>query len=77
MLILPKNAERYGVQEKINFINADFGQEYCFIRDYDLIVSNPPYIPIKEMPYLMESVRNYEPYNALAAGEDGLIFTMR
>ena len=73
--IARKNAERYGVQEKINFINADFLDKSIVLSgDYDLIVSNPPYIPIKEMPYLMESVRNYEPYNALVAGEDGLIF---
>jgi len=70
-----KNAMRYGVENRITFINADFLDNNIVLSgNYDLIVSNPPYIPLNEMPYLMESVRNYEPAVALAAGSDGLIF---
>jgi len=70
-----KNAKRYGVEDRITFINADFLDRNIVLSGcYDLIVSNPPYIPLKEIPYLMESVRNYEPVTALAAGDDGLIF---
>jgi len=75
MNIALKNAKRYGVEDRITFINADFlDKSIALSGNYDLIVSNPPYIPLNEMPYLMESVRNYEPAVALAAGIDGLIF---
>lgn len=73
--IARKNARRYDVEDRVSFINADFlNKSIVFPGRYDLIVSNPPYIPLKEIPFLMESVRNYEPYLALAGGEDGLIF---
>ena len=73
--IAQKNAKRYEVEDRISFINADFlDKSLNFSATYDLIVSNPPYIPLKEIPFLMKSVKDYEPHLALAAGEDGLIF---
>ncbi len=44
---------------------------------YDVIVSNPPYIPTGVIPSLMEEVRNYEPREALDGKEDGLFFYRR
>ena len=41
---------------------------------YDMIVSNPPYIPKKEMSDLMPDVKEYEPHNALTDYKDGLTF---
>lgn len=38
----------------------------------DLIVSNPPYIPSKDVPSLMPEVSRYEPRSALDGGPDGL-----
>lgn len=73
--IARENAKRYDVVNQISFVKADFlDKNFVFPGRYDLIVSNPPYIPLKEIPFLMESVRDYEPHLALAAGEDGLIF---
>lgn len=70
-----KNAKRYDVEDQISFVKADFlNKNFVISGSYDLILSNPPYIPLKEIPFLMESVRDYEPHLALAAGEDGLIF---
>lgn len=43
-------------------------------RNYDLIVSNPPYIPVREYNELMPEVKNYEPQNALTDGGDGYYF---
>ena len=41
---------------------------------FDLIVSNPPYIPTGEIPGLMPEVRDFEPVDALDGNEDGLYF---
>lgn len=41
-------------------------------RSYDLIVSNPPYIPDNELASLPPEVKDYEPIQALAGGPDGL-----
>ena len=41
---------------------------------FDLIVSNPPYIPTGEIPGLMPEVRDFEPVDALDGKEDGLYF---
>jgi release factor glutamine methyltransferase len=39
---------------------------------FDLVVSNPPYIPSRDMSTLSEDVVGFEDYNALCGGEDGL-----
>lgn len=73
--IARRNAKRYNVENQISFIKADFLEKNITLPgNYDLIVSNPPYIPLKDIPLLVDSVKNYEPHTALAAGEDGLVF---
>ena len=42
------------------------------IGKYDLIVSNPPYIPLKDMKNLSKDILNYEPLVAFKGGLDGL-----
>lgn len=74
-----KNAIRHGVESRVNFIKEDILSDSFIARSmkngkYDIIVSNPPYIPVDDIPDLMASVKDYEPYGALAGGKDGLMF---
>lgn len=41
---------------------------------YDVVISNPPYIPQKEIESLMPEVKNFEPHSALTDSADGLTF---
>lgn len=70
-----KNAINNGVDSKIEFIKSDL---FTAIEnkgtEFDVIVSNPPYIRKKDIETLHTQVKDYEPYNALEGGEDGLDF---
>lgn len=46
-------------------------------KQYDLIISNPPYVKTYMIPILQEEVKNHEPIMALDGGEDGLDFYRR
>ena len=72
--IAKKNADHIGVNERINFILSNWFENIDNSRKYDLIVSNPPYIPIDEWQSLMPDVKNYEPFIALSDGGDGLAY---
>ena len=59
----------------ISFILGDlFDPVQGHHHAFDLIVSNPPYIPSQEIPRLPEGLRNYEPHLAFDGGNDGLDF---
>lgn len=79
LAVARSNATRHGMRERIRFIQADwleaFGGESA--GAFDAIVSNPPYIPERELEELQPEVARYEPRMALAAGPDGLAFYRR
>lgn len=63
-----ENAERN--QAEINFVCSDL---FTRIRErFDLIISNPPYIPSSEIETLQREVKDFEPRLALDGGADGL-----
>ena len=66
-----KNNQRNGTQ--VVFVKRDILTE-SIDSEYDLIVSNPPYIPHEEIARLMPDVKDFEPHLALDGGEDGLDF---
>lgn len=57
----------------LKFLKSDVFQ-YVREKNYDLIVSNPPYIPVEEYNELMPEVKEYEPRMALTDGGDGYYF---
>lgn len=68
--VAQRNAAKNGVAGQMQFLHADLA---CLPqRQYDLIVSNPPYIAQAEWDELMPEVRCFEPQQALLAEEEGL-----
>ncbi len=76
LTIAKRNASRHSLTERIDFVVSD-----CFAAldaknptqsQFDLIVSNPPYVKDDEYASLQTEVRDFEPKLALTAGPDGL-----
>lgn len=61
-------------QAKVEFICSDIFMGLKNRKKFDIIVSNPPYIPSKDIEELDEEVKKYDPRLALDGGKDGLDF---
>ena len=73
--IAKKNVTRHQLSGRVSCVQADaLAPAPGFLGKFDLIVSNPPYIPTVEMAELDGSVKDYEPHLALDGGKDGLDF---
>ena len=72
--IASKNAVSNKVDERIDFIKSDVFSNVSRENKFDIIVSNPPYIKKSDIDGLDRQVKDFEPYNALEGGEDGLDF---
>jgi len=72
-----QNAARHNLGDRIQFHSSDgFAQLPPALR-FDLIVSNPPYIPSAEIETLDPEIRDHEPRGALDGGPDGMDFYRR
>ena len=73
------NALCHGVGDRIRFVQGDLLTAFSVSPDgvFDVIVSNPPYVPAGELDALQPEVAWYEPRLALAAGTDGLDYHRR
>ncbi|AQV00395.1 MULTISPECIES: peptide chain release factor N(5)-glutamine methyltransferase [Desulfococcus] len=68
-----RNARRFSLEPRIRFFCGDW---FACLRPqglhFDMILSNPPYIPTAEIDRLQPEVARYEPRGALDGGADGL-----
>lgn len=71
-----ENAEKNGVLDRVNIIKSNMlcSLDRALYNKVDAVVSNPPYIKKEIIPTLMKDIKDYEPYEALCGGEDGLDF---
>lgn len=69
--VAQRNALRHGVLSRLKLFRSDIF-EALDGQTFDLIASNPPYIPESEFAALQPEVRDFDPRVALTAGRDGL-----
>lgn len=75
LLVARRNAHTHGAGGRMRFVCADL---VAGIRARaDLIVSNPPYVPLRSKPGVSPDVLLYEPETALFGGDDGLTIIHR
>lgn len=81
LAVAGKNAARLGAGDRAVFVESDlFSGEFFQQKSgtdgekYDMLISNPPYIPTAEIRELMDEVRFHDPVLALDGREDGLWF---
>lgn len=75
LAVTQANAEKHHVEDRLTLRRADL---YDGISEkFDLIVSNPPYVPREQISGLQTEVARYEPHIALDGGPGGLVIIER
>ncbi len=74
LLLAKQNAAANKVAGKIKFLETNGFAALPQDKPFDLIISNPPYIPSAEIATLQPEVRDFDPRRALDGGADGLDF---
>lgn len=72
-----RNTARHQLEDRIRFFPGDGFDALPEARKFDLIVSNPPYIPTGDIAGLQPEVRDFEPRLALDGGVDGVDYYRR
>ena len=66
------NASQHGLASRTMFYQQDFATDLTAHGQFDVILSNPPYIPSADIETLDADVRHFDPVAALDGGADGL-----
>jgi release factor glutamine methyltransferase len=69
LAVTRENARRHGA--RVELVRGDW-LSAARLASVDVLVSNPPYIGLRDRPGLQREVKDFEPERALFAGEDGL-----
>jgi release factor glutamine methyltransferase len=72
-----QNVTSHGLQERVRLVEGDGFTALPIGARFNLIISNPPYIPTAEIETLDPEVRDFDPRTALDGGGDGLDFVRR
>jgi release factor glutamine methyltransferase len=72
LALAAENAERTALPARVRWIKSDWFSALSAEQTFELIVGNPPYLSIAETAAAEPEVREHEPADALASGEDGL-----
>lgn len=74
LAVAEANAARHDVASRVRFFRHDWRSDDMAVLagPFDLVVSNPPYIPAEDVEALGADVRTWEPRHALTAGPTGL-----
>ena len=71
LAIARRNAERLGA--KVEFVEADALGDLSHLGEFDIIVSNPPYIPQSDIVDMRKNVVEFEPHIALFVPDDDIL----
>ncbi len=74
LMVACSNAKKNRVSGSIEFFASDLFSGLKEQDSFDIIVSNPPYIPTEEIEKLQREIKDYEPAIALDGKKDGLYF---
>jgi release factor glutamine methyltransferase len=74
LALAKENAEKNKVTERIEFVQGNGFAALKIEKQFDLLISNPPYIASAEIATLQPEVRDFDPRAALDGGADGLDF---
>jgi release factor glutamine methyltransferase len=77
LVLARENAARHGLAKRIRFHQGDGFAALPEEARFDLVISNPPYIPGGDIASLQPEVRDYDPHQALDGGVDGLDYGRR
>ena len=72
LLLAIEKVKTHGVEDSITCIQGEGLSPLQNLDSFDIICSNPPYIPDDEMAQLASNVKDWEPTLALSGGQDGL-----
>ena len=75
LAIAKRNAERLGA--KVEFVEADALGDLSHLGKFDVIVSNPPYIPQSDIADMRKNVVDFEPHTALFVPDNDILLFYR
>ena len=75
--VAKRNAQAHGVQDRVDLVCANIFEPFSETGLFDLVVANPPYVPVRDIDGLQPEVRDFDPRVALTDGADGISIIRR